>query len=87
MAPFPVMNIADQFTGPHLRERGTYAGVEHPQVGVDWVYGLPWLLSETPGSVRHAAPLLGEHNEYVLHQLLGLELAEVDRLQAAQAVY
>ncbi len=87
VAAMPVMNIEDQFTDPHLRERGAYAEVEHLHVGVEWIYGLPWLLSETPGSVRHAAPLLGEHNEYVLHQLLGLELAEVDRLQAAQAVY
>ena len=83
----PVMNIEGQFADPHLGERGAYAEVEHPHVGVEWVYGLPWLLSDTPGSVRHAAPLLGEHNEYVLHQLLGLTLAEVDRLQAAQAVY
>ena len=83
----PVMNIECQFADPYLRERGAYAEVEHPHVGVEWIYSRPWLLSDTPAGVRHAAPLLGEHNEYVLRQLLGLELAEVDRLQAAQAVY
>mgnify|MGYP001383499567 CR=1 FL=1 len=87
VAAMPVMNIEGQFMDPHLRERQAFAEVEHPHVGAEWLFGMPWLLSDTPGSVRSAAPLLGQHNEYVFHQLLGVPLEELERLQAAQVVY
>ena len=72
-----VMNIEDQFLDPHLQERQVYVDIEHPHVGVEWVYGLSSLLSDTPGSVRTAAPLVGQHNEYVLQGLLGASSAEL----------
>ena len=87
VAAMPVMNIEDQFLDPHLQQRQAYAQVDHPHVGAEWVYGMPWLLSGTPGSVRTAAPVLGEHNEYVFHQLLGLPLEELERLQDQQVIY
>jgi formyl-CoA transferase len=83
----PVMNIEDQFADPHLQERQAYVDIEHPQVGVEWLYGMSWLLSGTPGRVRAPAPQLGQHNEYVLRHLLGLPAPELERLQAAQVVY
>ena len=83
----PVMNIEGQFSDPHLQDRQTYASVEHPHVGVEWLYGVPWMLRSTPGSVRAPAPLLGQDNEYVLCQLLGLPAKELELLQDAQVVY
>ena len=87
VAAMPVLNIEGQFLDPHLRERGAYVEVEHSRVGVEWLYGVPWLLSDTPGSVREPAPLLGQHNEYVFCQLLGLSQEELEELQSAHAVY
>ena len=87
VAAMPVMNIEDQFLDQHLQQRQAYAEVEHPHIGAEWVYGMPWLLSETPGSVRRPAPILGEHNDYVLHQLLGVPRTEIERLQERQAIY
>jgi benzylsuccinate CoA-transferase BbsF subunit len=87
VAAMPVMNIEDQFADPHLQERQAYVDVEHPHVGVEWLYGMSWLLSGTPGSVRAPAPLLGQHNEYVFRQLLGLPARDLERLQASQVVY
>jgi formyl-CoA transferase len=81
------MNIEDQFIDPHLQERQAYQEIEHPHVGIEWLYGMPWLLSDTPGSVRTPAPTLGQHNEYVLGQLLGLSAGELERLGEAQVVY
>jgi CoA:oxalate CoA-transferase len=43
--------------------------------------GIPLKLSRTPGSVRNHAPLLGEHNEYVLSNLLRMEDKEIERLK------
>ena len=87
VAAMPVMNIEDQFLDPHLQQRQAYAQVDHPHVGAEWVYGMPWLLSGTPGSVRTPAPVLGEHNEYVFHQLLGVPMDELQRLQDRQVIY
>ncbi|MBI2871652.1 MAG: CoA transferase [Chloroflexi bacterium] len=87
VAAMTVMNIEDQFLDPHFRERGFHVEVEHPKVGLEWLYGQPWLLSDTPGSVRRHAPLLGEHNEYVFRQLLEIPAEEYERLVKEQALY
>ena len=87
MAAMKVMNIEDQFADPHLQERQAYAEIEHPLVGIEWVYGMPWLLSGTPGGVRAPAPSLGEHNGYVLGELLGVPAAELERLAETGVVY
>ena len=87
VAAMKVMNIEDQFADPHLQERQAYAEIEHPLVGIEWVYGMPWLLSGTAGGVRAPAPSLGEHNGYVLGELLGVPEAELERLAEAGAVY
>ena len=44
--------------------------------------GMPWKLSETPGVVRAASPLYGEHNSDVFRGLLGLSEEELAPLYA-----
>ena len=87
VAALPVMNIADQFADPHLNARETYVEIDHPHVGAEMVYGVPWRFSETPGSVRAPAPLLGQHNAYVLRELLGMDETALSALMAEQVVY
>ncbi len=87
VAAMPVMNIADQFADPHLNARETYVEIDHPHAGAEMVYGVPWRFSDTPGSVRAPAPLLGQHNGYVLRELLGMDETRVDALVAEQVVY
>ena len=87
VAAMPVMNIEDQFLDPHLQERQAYLDVEHPHVGAEWLYGMPWLLGETPGGIRAPAPLLGQHNGYVFQELLGLAADEVRRLEKVEVIY
>ena len=87
VAAMPVMNIEDQFSDPHWQQRQTYVEVEHPHLGAEWLYGLPWLLSDTPGSVRTPAPVLGQHNDYVFRQLLGVPAGQLEKLQADQVIY
>ena len=64
----------------HLKERGFYQVVDHPEIGPAPIDRSPIRLSRTPGSIRTPAPLLGEHTEYVLGELLGLPQDEIDRL-------
>ena len=87
VAAMPVMNIADQFADPHLNARETYVEVEHPRVGAEMVYGVPWRFSDTPGGVHNPAPLLGQHNDYVLGQVLGIDESRLNQLAAEQVVY
>ncbi len=59
----------------HLLERGFYEMVEHaPHLGIPPLpyASRPWRLSRGPGSIRRAAPTLGEHNQPVLNGLLGM---------------
>jgi crotonobetainyl-CoA:carnitine CoA-transferase CaiB-like acyl-CoA transferase len=86
VAAMPVMSLEDQFRDPHLREREIYLESEHPKVGLEFLHGIPWRLSETPGRIRRPAPLLGEHNQYVFGDLLGLPAAEIQRLVDAGAI-
>jgi benzylsuccinate CoA-transferase BbsF subunit len=87
VAAMPVMNLEDQFRDPHLREREIHLESEHPKVGLEFLHGIPWRLSDTPGRIRRPAPLLGEHNQYVFGELLGLPGAEIQRLVEAGAIY
>ena len=87
VAAMPVMNIADQFSDPHLSERQFYVDIDHPHVGAEWIYGMPWRLSDTPGQIRTSAPLLGQHNGYVLGQVLGLSAASLAALETQGVVY
>ena len=83
----PVMNIADQFADPHLSERQFYVDIDHPHVGAEWIYGMPWQLSDTPGQIRTSAPLLGQHNDYILGQVLGLPAESLAALESQGVVY
>ncbi len=86
VAAMPVMNLEDQFRDPHLRAREIHVESEHPKVGLEFLHGIPWRLNDTPGRIRRPAPLLGEHNQYVFAELLGLSDGEIQRLVEAGAI-
>jgi len=70
----------------HMKERGYYAYVEHPEAGLCAHDGPPFVLSKTPGSVRTPAPTLGEHTEYVMKEILGLDDEGIAELMVAGAL-
>ncbi len=76
----PSLSNEEIFADPHFRERGLAAEVEHPAMGKQVVLGPPWKLSETPARVTSASPLLGQHNDYVFGELLGMASPDVQRL-------
>jgi crotonobetainyl-CoA:carnitine CoA-transferase CaiB-like acyl-CoA transferase len=71
---------------PHIIERDLFEEIEHPELGKRFVVGPPWKLSATPAKIRRPAPLLGEHNQYVLGELLGMTQSEIDRLIEEEVV-
>ncbi|MDO8615473.1 MAG: CoA transferase [Dehalococcoidia bacterium] len=56
----------------HLKARGYYAYLDHPETGRAAYDGPPFKLSKTPGALRSPAPQLGQHTEYVCKEILGL---------------
>jgi crotonobetainyl-CoA:carnitine CoA-transferase CaiB-like acyl-CoA transferase len=83
VAAAPVLSIEEQFADPQYLARQVYTFLQHPSVGEEPVYGLPWRLGDTPGQVSRPAPNLGEHNEYVLGELLGYSTAVIRSLEAS----
>jgi crotonobetainyl-CoA:carnitine CoA-transferase CaiB-like acyl-CoA transferase len=65
----PVLDFAQVLTNPHVLDRGMVAETVHASTGPFRTLGVPVKLSDTPGSVRTAAPRLGEHTEAVLADL------------------
>jgi benzylsuccinate CoA-transferase BbsF subunit len=67
---------------PHMRARGYYRYVQHPETGRSAYDGPAMHLSETPGDVLAPAPLLGEHTMDVCQRIIGLSMDEIADLLA-----
>ena len=65
---------------PHLRARGYYVYLDHPEAGHTAYDGIAFKLSATPGELRLPAPCLGEHTEFVCQEILHLAEDEFDEL-------
>jgi glutaryl-CoA transferase len=63
------------------RAREMVVGIDHPRLGPIRQVGLPFKLSSTPGSIRSAPPLLGEHADEILAEL-GYDPQTVARLRS-----
>jgi benzylsuccinate CoA-transferase BbsF subunit len=67
---------------PHVKARGYYRYLDHPETGHSAYDGPAFVLSETPGELRGPAPLLGEHTMEVCERILGLTPDEIADLLA-----
>src|SRR5262249_27474186 len=81
-----INSIGEVVEHPQVKARHALVEMDHPRVGKVRMVGAPVRLSETPGSVRTPAPLLGEHTDRVLTDLLGLGASEIASLRAAGAI-
>lgn len=81
-----VNTVRDLFEDPQIAERRIWQTQDHPELGPLRYRMLSYQLSETPGSVRRAAPCLGEHNEAIFCDWLGLSHEEYGAF-AAQGVF
>jgi benzylsuccinate CoA-transferase BbsF subunit len=75
-------NIEDMTKDPQLKHYGCFEELDHPEMGKMSFYHPPgFALSETPSRLGRP-PLLGEHNDYVYTQILGIPEAEYHALIA-----
>ena len=80
----PIMSTQDLATDEHVRGRDMYVELDHPQRGKWWNVGMPIKLSASPAKIERS-PLLGEHTDEVLTQVLGYDAARVESLKTAGA--
>jgi crotonobetainyl-CoA:carnitine CoA-transferase CaiB-like acyl-CoA transferase len=85
LAASPSREARDVYADAHFRERSTFMQIEHPEIGLVEIIETPWKISGLQKPNRHA-PLLGEHNDYVLKELLGLGEKEVKELQEKEII-
>ena len=80
----PVYSLDEVAADPHFRARGSIVDAEEPGTGSKTQVGMLFKLSETPGSIRHPAPDVGQDTNAVLREL-GYDEAEIEALAVAGA--
>ena len=81
-----VLNSRDVLTDPHFRSRGFFEKYTDPSevegVGTRWYVGRPYKFSKSYGEIRLVSQL-GQHNEYVLKELLAMEESAISQMTEA----
>ena len=80
----PILSMKELAEDEGLRATGTIVEVDHPTRGAYLSVGCPIKMSDSPVEVTRS-PLLGEHIEEILTQVLGYSASEVEEIKAAGA--
>lgn len=78
----PINDVGQVFADPQVQARGMVTQVEHPTIGSLPLVASPMKIPTNPTVVRYAPPLLGQHTEEILGELLGYGVEKIDRLRA-----
>ncbi|MHB8577812.1 MAG: CaiB/BaiF CoA transferase family protein [Dehalococcoidia bacterium] len=81
-----IYNAAEIAADPHFAAREDIITLEHPTIGPVRAPGVVPKLSDTPGRVDWPGPDLGQHNNEIYADLLGLSGAELQRLRRESVV-
>lgn len=81
----PIYNIEQVYADPHVQSRDMAVELQHPKAGGIRNIGVSVKLSDTPGSVRTPAPLLGQHTDEVLAEF-GYADADIAALRQSGAL-
>jgi len=82
----PVNNLDGAFAEPPVAEREMIVEYDHPEVGKVRLPGNPIKMSGASGTISKPAPLLGEHTDAVLGELLGLSADRIASLRTKGVV-
>ena len=77
----PVNDLHEVFSGEYVAEQGIVQHIAHPHAGSLPSVANPVTFSESEVSYRRAPPLLGQHTDEVLHEWLGHDTADIDRMR------
>lgn len=77
-----IHDMASVFADPQVKALDEVVAIAHPILGDIRVVGAPYRLSETPATVRHHPPLLGEHTDEILTEM-GFEAGKIAAFHAS----
>jgi len=77
----PINSIAQALADPQAVARGLRIDLPHPTAGTVPLVGMPIRMSSSPPGYLRPPPLLGEHTDEVLHEVAGLDAAEIRALR------
>lgn len=80
-----VRTVPEALLDPQVQARRMIEAVEHAALGMVKVLGVPIKMSETPGEVRRAPPLLGQHTHHILAEL-GISADALEDLRRRQVI-
>jgi len=86
VAAGPVMDHRDAYHDAQLLSRGFFEVVSHREAGTHMYPGMLWKMDRTPLGIRKPPPCLGEHNDYVFREVIGLSDAEIAELEKEQVI-
>ena len=81
----PILSMKELAEEPALRETGTIVEVDHPERGKYLTVGNPIKLSDSPAEVVRS-PLLGEHTDEILSEVVGMSAEEIAAAKEEGAV-
>ena len=81
----PVNTYVHTFADPQVQHNQMAVEVNHARVGKLKVGGIPIKLKKTPGAVRLAPPILGQHTREVLQEL-GISDDAIEQLRRTGVV-
>ena len=82
----PINDLHDVFENPQVKARGVAIDMPHPTAGSVKLVRSPMKLSATPTSLDRAPPLLGQHTDEVLREILGRSEEQIAALKAKGVV-
>jgi crotonobetainyl-CoA:carnitine CoA-transferase CaiB-like acyl-CoA transferase len=82
----PIYSINEVVDDPQVKYREMIASVQHPDAGTVRFPGFPIKFSKTPAEITRPAPLLGQHNDEVLCELLGYGKEKIADLRSAGVI-
>jgi crotonobetainyl-CoA:carnitine CoA-transferase CaiB-like acyl-CoA transferase len=82
-----IYQVNETLEDPHLNARNMFLEIEHRKAGRFRTVNFPVKFSETPGEVKSAAPLLGQHNREILMGLLGYDERRIEELEKEGVIY
>jgi len=80
----PIMSTEDLANDEHVNGRNMWVELDHPQRGTWYNVGMPIKLSDSPAVIKRS-PLLGEHTEEILKDVLGYTEEKISQLKTSGA--
>jgi crotonobetainyl-CoA:carnitine CoA-transferase CaiB-like acyl-CoA transferase len=82
----PINSLKEIAENPQVKHREIIGSVEHPEAGLVRSPNHPIKYSGANPEIRHAAPLLGQHNDEILSKILDYSLERIRKLRKSKVI-